>query len=406
MEERTLHIVIVGHVDHGKSTLVGRLFFDTGCLPPDKLEEIRKTSESLGKELEFAFIMDHLEEEREKGITIDIAHTFFTTEKRRYVIIDAPGHKEFLKNMISGSSQAEAALLLVDAGRGVEDQTRRHCYLLSLMGIKQVVVLVNKMDMVGYSEKTFKDIENSVSSLLDRVNIKPTHILPISASLGENVAAKSEVLSWFKGPTVLEALDSFESFEAGEGDLRFPVQDVYEVDGHSMAVGRVEAGLMKEGQEVFILPEGKKGRVVEISKFMQPKMSEAPTGDCVGVRVDGCELSRGQILVDKINSTITDTIRANIFWMVDKEYKLGIPVVWRCATQEIRGRIERICKRFDPASIEVVETDAREIKPAEVADVEIKLEKAAVVDRFADIPEMGRFILEHGGHPVAGGIIV
>ncbi len=406
MEEKTLHIVIVGHIDHGKSTLVGRLFYDTGCLPPDKVEELKRISREMGKELEFAYMMDHLEEERQRGITIDIAHTFFNTQKRRYVIIDAPGHKEFLKNMITGSSQAQAALLLVDISQGIKEQTRRHCYILGLLGIKQVAVLVNKMDMVDYSEASFNAIKKEIESVLGQLNITPAYILPISARLGDNIAKKSDKLPWFKGPTVLESLDSFETAETEKTNLRFPVQDIYTVDGRKTAVGRVEAGVMRKDQEVYILPDKIKGRITGIRQFMSDDMGSASVGECVGVSTDGVELKRGQIIVDEINSTITDTIRANIFWLIDKDYKLGIPLTWKCATQEAKGKIEKIHKRFDPASIEVVEKDSKEIKPAEIAEVEIKLEKAVVIDRFSDIPEMGRFVLEHMGHAVAGGIII
>ena len=414
-EQRTLHIVIVGHVDHGKSTLVGRLFHDTGSLPPEKFEEIKRVCASMGREFEFAYIMDNLEEERQKNITIDIAHTFFTTKKRRYVIIDAPGHKEFLKNMISGTSQAEAALLLVDVSRGIEEQTLRHCYILGLLGIKQVAVIANKMDLVDYSEKVFNEIKDRVTEALAERKVKPAYIIPISASKGENVANRTERLSWYKGPTVLESLDSFETLKTEEKDLRFPVQDVYDIDGKAVAVGRVEAGVLRKGQDVVIMPGKKKARITEVKKYTQDNISEAFTGDCIGIIVDGEKLERGQVLApdtgiqgqaDKVAATITDLIRANIFWMVDKEYKLGIPVTFKCATQEVRGKIEKIHRRFDPASIEVVESNAKTIKPAEVAEVDIRLEKPVAVDRFSDIPELGRFVLEHAGHPVAGGIII
>ncbi len=406
MEDKSLPIVIVGHVDHGKSTLVGRLFYDTGCLPPEKLEEIKRISKSLGKDLEFAFIMDHLEEERERGITIDIAHTFFKTEKRRYVIIDAPGHKEFLKNMITGSSQAEAALVLIDISRGVQEQTKRHCYMLNLLGIKQIVILVNKMDIVDYRESDFNNFRKEIESVLETFKITPRYILPISAKLGENVAKKSEKLSWFKGPTVLESLDSFHTQSIEEKDLRFPVQDIYEIGGKSVAVGRVESGILRRGESVFILPDKKQSKVSEIKKFMQDNLEQAITEDCVGICVEGANLSRGEVVVDKPTATITDSIHANIFWMVEKDYKLGIPLIFKCATQESKAKIEKIYKRFDSASIDIVEKDAKEIKPAEIAEVQIKLEKPVVVDKFSDIPEMGRFILEHAGHPVAGGIIL
>jgi len=406
MEERSMHIVIAGHVDHGKSTLVGRLFYDTGCLPPDRMEVLRQASEAQGKEMEFAFVMDQLEEERDRGITIDIAHSYFRTAKRRYVIIDAPGHKEFLKNMITGSSQAEAALLLVDITEGIREQTRRHCYILGLLGFKQIAVLVNKMDAVGYAEDRFRDIKGEIESVLGQLKITPTYVLPISARRGENVATRSENLSWYDGPTVLEALDNFVLLTAEDKGLRFPVQDVYDIDGQNIVVGRIEAGTLKKGQQVNVLPQQAAGVVEEIKKFMQDDMPEAGAGHCIGIRFQGPPLQRGDVLVDKPTPTVTDAVRATIFWLIDKDYELGIPLTFRCATQEAQGVIERIYRRFDPATIEVIEQDARQIKAAEIADVLIKLNKPVLVDAFAEIPEMGRFVLEHAGHPVAGGIVI
>jgi len=409
MEERELHIVIVGHVDHGKSTLVGRLFYDTGCLSPSKIEEIKESSRAEGikdGKIEFAHVMDCLQEERDQGITIDIAHTFFNTDRRRYVIIDAPGHREFLKNMISGTSQAEAAILLVDADRGVEEQTLRHCHVLGLLGIKQVAVLLNKMDLTGYSEDTYETVKNDIVKVLSGLGITPSYVIPISAMEGDNVASKSENMGWYDGPTVLSALDSFESAKATDRGMRFPVQDVYDIDGVKVAVGRVEAGVLRAGEDVFILPEKTKARLGEIKKYLEEDIKEAPAGDAIGVTVEGVELSRGQIIVDKIESKITDTVRANIFWMVDKDYTIGTPLTFKCATQDVRGTIDKIYQRIDPASIEVVERDAQVIKPSEVAEVEIKLDKPVVVDSFAKIQETGRFVLEHNGFTVAGGIIL
>jgi sulfate adenylyltransferase subunit 1 len=406
MEERSMHIVIAGHVDHGKSTLVGRLFYDTGCLPPDRMELLREASIAQGKELEFAFVMDQLEEERDRGITIDIAHTFFRTARRRYVIIDAPGHKEFLKNMITGSSQAEAALLLVDITEGIREQTRRHCFILGLLGFKQIAVLVNKMDAVDYSEARFRAIKDEIKTVLGQLKIMPTHILPISAQRGENVAKRSEQLSWFDGPTVLDALDSFSLVTAEDKELRFPVQDIYDFDGQSIVVGRVEAGTIRKGQNVHIVPQQTAGMVVEVKKFMQNDMPQAGAGHCIGIRFQGPPLKRGDVLVDEPTPAPTDAVRATIFWLIDKDYELGIPLTFRCATQEAQGLIERIYRRFDPATIAVIEQDASQIKAAEIADVLIKLDKPVLVDAFAEIPEMGRFVLEHAGHPVAGGIVV
>lgn len=406
MDDKPLPIVIVGHIDHGKSTLVGRLFYDTGCLPPDRLEDIRKTCAAMGKELEFAYLIDHLEEERKGEFTIDIAHTFFKTQKRRYVIIDAPGHKEFLKNMITGSSQAEAALLLLDISRGIQDQTKRHSYILNLIGVKQTAVLINKMDMVNYSESAFNKIKNEIESVLTNFNIKPSYILPISAKFGENLAKKSDKLSWFKGPTVLEALDSFLSQKIEDKPLRFPVQDIYELGAETIAVGRVESGIMRLGEDIYVLPEKKKAKLKTIKKFMQDNLAEAFTEDCVGICIEGVKLSRGQVIADKAMPVITDSIRANIFWMVEHDYQLGIPLILKCATQESKAVISKIYKRFDSASIDAVESDAQEIKSAEIAEVEIKLEKPIAIDKFNDIPELGRFVFEHAGYPVAGGIII
>lgn len=413
--ETSFHVVIVGHVDHGKSTLIGRLLYDTNSLSSDRLEEIKRISADMGREMEFAYVMDHLQEERQRNITIDIAYTFFKTPKRRYVIIDAPGHKEFLKNMISGSSQAHAALLLVDASRGVEEQTIRHSFLLSLLGVKQVAVLVNKMDLLEWSRDEFGEIRDSLLPVLERLEIFPEYILPISAKLGANVADSCEKLSWFDGPTVLEALDGFRAVEAQEKSLRFPVQDIYDVNGSALAVGRVESGVLKTGQEVFVLPEGKKARVTEIRQFLNEDVKSIPAGTCAGVMVagdvagdiEGSELRRGCVLADSNDtSAIRDSIHANIVWMMDWDYKLGTPVKWRCATQEIGGTIDKIIKRVDSSSLEVVGKDSSGIGPLEIAEVEIKLERPAVADSHANIPEMGRFVLEIDGHTVAGGIVL
>lgn len=407
LEEHSLPIVIVGHVDHGKSTLIGRLLYDTGSLPEEKINEIRIASQAAGKEMEFSFLMDHLEEERQRGITIDISQTFFNTDKRRYVIIDAPGHKEFLKNMITGSSQAEAALLLLDAAEGIRDQTRRHSFILGMLGLKQVAVIINKMDMVDYSRERFTALSDEITKILNQFNIQPSFIIPISARNGANVAKASESLKWYDGPTVLQALDNFLTLEVSNKSLRFPVQDAYTIDGKKITVGRVEAGHIRKGDEVKILPDGKKSHVISIEKFMENDITIAAAGECIGLVLDK-PAARGQVVVINGNHSprITEKIHANIFWMADNLYKKGEPVTFKCSTQEINGRIDNIYKRFDPATIEVVENDAEEIGAAEIAEVEIILEKPVAVDSFNEIPEMGRFVLEKMGHPVGGGIIL
>jgi len=406
-EERALPIVIVGHVDHGKSTLIGRLLYDTGCLPPDKYSEIQKSSEMLGKRVEFAFVMDCLEEERSRGITIDTTQTFFKTKKRRYVIIDAPGHKEFLKNMITGSSQAEAALLIIDSFEGVRDQTKRHAYILGMLGLKQVCVLLNKIDLVDYSKDKFLTLKKEIAEFLSKLNVHPNFVLPISAIQGDNVASPSKNLPWFGGPTVLQALDTFHDLKIEEKPLRLPVQDSYRINGKKILVGRIESGHLSKGERLYLLPAKRKVVVESIEKFLKKGVKTAHFEESVGICLKGRHLvKRGQILTADLSSMISAKIKANVFWMDPVGYRAGEPLLFRCVTQEVPCRIEKIYRKFDPASMELTEKDASSIQSAEVADILIQLDKKVVVDPFNEIPEMGRFVLEKEGRPVAGGIIL
>lgn len=406
-EEQALPIVIVGHVDHGKSTLIGRLLYDTDSLPPEKYSEIQKTSEMLGKRVEFAFVMDCLEEERLKGITIDTTQTFFKSKRRRYVIIDAPGHKEFLKNMITGSAQARAALLVIDADEGIKDQTKRHAYILAMLGLKQICVLLNKIDLIEYSQKKFLELKKEVLTFLESINVHPTFVLPISAIFGDNVAVLSEKTPWFHGPTVLGALDSFQGLKVEEKPLRFPIQDIYFLEGEMVLVGRIEAGHIMRGEDLFLLPEKKKVSVESIHKFFENDVNMASFEESVGICLKGdVPMRRGQVLAADTSSLISDSINANILWMAPSAYQTGETLLFRCVTQEIPCRIEKIYKKFDPASMEWVEENASSIEGAEVANVLVSLDGQAVIDPFNDIPEMGRFVLEKDGKPVAGGIIL
>jgi small GTP-binding protein len=407
MHYSTLNFIIVGHVDHGKSTLIGRLLYDTGSLPPEKLKEIEKISETLGKKREFAFVMDSLEEERKRGITIDTTQTFFKTPKRHYVIIDAPGHKEFLKNMITGSSQADAALLIIDAHEGVREQTRRHGYILSMLGFKQTVVIINKMDLVNYSQQRFQEIKGEITKFLEGLNITPAYTIAISAIHGDNVAITSRRLPWYTGPTILEALDTLPELKMEEKPLRFPIQDIYKIDKKKFIVGRVEAGKVKNGDILYLLPPKKRVKVKSIEKFLIDEVASASVGESIGICLEeNLEVFRGQLLSGDHSSIITDCIKSNIFWMEKGGYKKGDPLLFRCVTQDIPCSIKEIYKKFDPASLDVVQKNATQIKEAEVAEVIISLSKHAVIDPFLEIPEMGRFVLEQKGIPAAGGIIL
>ena len=402
-----LSFVIVGHIDHGKSTLIGRLLYETDSLPPDKIEEIKKASAGAGRQTEFAYLLDHLEEERKQGITIDTTQVFFNTDERRYVIIDAPGHVEFVKNMITGASQAEAAVLIVDVVEGVKEQTKRHSYMLSLLGLKQVVVVLNKMDLVDFSQDHFDSVKKKAQQWLDSINIEPTVYIPISAIRGENVTARSENMKWYDGPTFLQSLDTLENKQPPEDkSLLMPVQDVYKIDDKRINVGRVEAGFVEDGAEIKILPSGLVTKVNSIEKFLE-QTHNAVAGECIGITTaDSVFLDRGNIVcLPGAEPAVTDTICASIFWMSKRDFTQGEKLILRCATQETRCRIERINKRINSSTLEVIAEDADQIKNLEVAEVIIKTKTPVAVKDFNDVQELGRFILVRDENTCAGGII-
>jgi sulfate adenylyltransferase subunit 1 (EFTu-like GTPase family) len=309
--------------------------------------------------------------------------------------------------MITGSSQAEVAVLIIDSFEGVRDQTKRHAYILGMLGLKQVCVLLNKIDLVDYSKDKFEALKGEITDFLGRLNIRPTYVLPISAIHGDNVATPSERISWFDGPTVLEALDTFEELKVSEKPFRFPIQDIYQIDGEKVLVGRVEAGHLKKGETLFLLPENRKVTVKSIKKFLNDDMPTAGFEESIGISLKGKpRVRRGQILSADLSSKISDKIAANIFWMDPAGFHKGDSLLFRCVTQEVPCRIEKINRKFDPASMELIEKDAFSIEGAEVADVLLQLEERVVADPFNEIPEMGRFVLEKDGRPVAGGIIL
>ena len=402
-----LSFVIVGHIDHGKSTLIGRLLYDTDSLAPDKIEEIQKASADQGKGTEFAYLLDHLEEERKQGITIDTTQVFFKTPKRRYVIIDAPGHVEFVKNMITGASQAEAAVLIVDVVEGVKEQTKRHSYMLSLLGLYQVVVVLNKMDLVDYSQQHFDNIKQDTEKFLDSINIKPLYCIPISALGGENIAAKSDKMPWYTGPSFLESLDSLKNLQPPEDKaLIFPVQDVYKVDDNRITAGRVEAGVLKAQQTIKVLPSGHTTKIKSIEKFPS-QVDVAVASESIGITTeDSLFLNRGDIVCGTdAEPTLTDTFDATIIWMSKGEFKKDEKITIRCATQETTAKVEKINNRIDSSTLDIIEQDAGILKNLEVGQVTIKTKKPIVIKSFNDVKELGRFVFVKGDNICAGGII-
>lgn len=405
MNNENLKFVIVGHVDHGKSTLIGRLLYDTHSLPEGKIEEIKQLCESLGKEIEFGYVMDHLEEERDQGITIDTAQTFFSTDKRDYVIIDAPGHVEFVKNMISGASQAEAAVLIVDAEEGVKEQTKRHAYILGMLGLSQVIVVINKMDLVGYDQKRFETVKKELIEFLSNLKIKPAFVIPISAKKGDFIATRTGNPGWYDGPSLLEALDMFKTKEnANEKPLRFVVQDVYSFDKRIIA-GRVESGIIRKGDKIKVLPSGEETIVKSVEEYLK-NVTEAEAGKSIGiVTQDKLFIDRGNVIVGEGNPPlVTKRIVAHVFWMDKIPYKMGESLMFRCATQEVNCEIEKICRVINSSNLEVIANNGSEIKNREVANIVIRTDKPVIVENFNKMEELGRFVLGRED-TVAGGII-
>lgn len=406
----SLRFVLVGHVDHGKSTLIGRLLYDSGAIATDRLEEARRAARELGQEAEFAFLLDHLREEREGALTIDTAQAFFSTPVRDYVLIDAPGHAEFLKNMLTGASQADAAVLIVDVSRGIEPQTCRHAYLLAFLGLEEVIVALNKMDLVGYAEAPFRVLEEEVKALLRAVGLTPKFSIPISAKAGENIASPSRLMGWYRGPSLLEALDALPGpLPPEDKPLVFPIQDVYELDGRRVAVGRVEAGVLKKGIKARLLPEGALVTIRSIEKF-GARPEKARPGEAVGVTLEeGLPLERGQILcLPGAEPAVTTSFEASLFCLAEEGLGRGEELTLRLATQAVPARLEAIATRLDPASLEALERDAMVLRSLEAGQVRLALAAPVVATRFAELQALGRFVLgrHQGGEEIcAGGII-
>ncbi|HET9586638.1 MAG TPA: GTP-binding protein, partial [Bradyrhizobium sp.] len=333
-----VRIVIVGHVDHGKSTLVGRLLHETGSLPEGKLEMLKAVSARRGMPFEWSFLLDALQTERDQGITIDTTQIRFRTRSRDVVLIDAPGHAEFLRNMITGASQADGAVLIIDALEGVRDQTRRHGYLLHLLGIKQVAIVVNKMDRVDFSAARFNEISDEISAHLTGLGVTPTAVIPISARDGDGVAEHTPRINWYRGPTVVEALDALEPARPLEQlALRLPVQASYKFDDRRIVSGRIESGSLSAGDEIVIMPAGKIAKIKTVESWpVTPLKGSHGAGRSVGITLDReLFIERGDVIAHEgASPRDTRRIRARIFWLHDKPLSKGDQILIRLGTRE------------------------------------------------------------------------
>jgi len=403
-----VRIVIVGHVDHGKSTLVGRLLHETGSLPEGKLEMLKAVSARRGMPFEWSFLLDALQTERDQGITIDTTQIRFRTRSRDVVLIDAPGHAEFLRNMITGASQADGALLIVDALEGVRDQTRRHGYLLHLLGVKQVAVVVNKMDRVEFSATRFDEIRDEISAHLTGLGVTPLAVIPISARDGDGVAALSPRIRWYSGPTVVDALDALEPAQPAEQlALRLPVQAIYKFDDRRIVAGRIESGRLSSGDEIVIMPAGKIAKIKSVESWpATPLQGPQTAGRSVGITLDReLFVERGDILAHT-GSAPRDTRRlhARIFWLHDKPLGKGDQILVRLGTRESRASVVAIEKAVDPGELSSVENVA--IARNHVGEIDIALAQPIAADSYADNPRTGRLVIEVNGRIAGGGLVL
>jgi len=402
-----LRIAFVGHVDHGKSTLIGRLLWDTGSVPPDRMEAVQRACEAEGRPMEFAYLMDQLREEREEARTIDTAQWFFRTVEREFVVIDAPGHREFLKNMLTGASQADAGVLMVDVSEGLCEQTRRHAFLLSLLGIGRCVVAVNKMDLAGYAEKRFRAVADAAKQLLSRTGLTCAACVPACATVGDNVAARSQRTPWYDGPTVLDGLSRMRVVKGASGPLRLSVQDVYRFDGRRIVAGRVEGGSLAAGSRVVVLPDGLASEVLTIERFHSDR-GAAEAGECVGVTLpDGVDVRRGQLLCDPGDMPLlASALGLRVFWMADEPLRRGESLTLRLSTQETACRVAGIRRRIDSASLDVVEENAAVLAETEVGELDMVLPAPVVAEPLARTPALGRVVLERRGAVVGAGVVL
>src|SRR5215510_1764775 len=403
-----VRIVIAGHVDHGKSTLVGRLLHETGSLPEGKLEMLKAVSARRGMPFEWSFLLDALQTERDQGITIDTTQIRFRTRSRDVVLIDAPGHAEFLRNMITGASQADGAVLIIDALEGVRDQTRRHGYLLHLLGIRQVAVVVNKMDRVDFSDARFEEIAEEITTHLTGLGITPSAVIPISARDGDGVAAHTQNIAWYNGPTVVEALDALEPARALEAlPLRLPVQAIYKFDDRRIVAGRIESGSLVAGDEIVIMPAGKIAKIRSVENWpLTPVDGRQTAGRSVGITLDReLFIERGDVIAHAGTSPRdTRRIRARIFWLHDKPLVKGDSILVRLGTRETRANVVAMEKAIDPGALSNEENKA--IARNHVGEIDISLAQPVATDPYTENPRTGRLVIEVNGRIAGGGLVL
>jgi elongation factor 1-alpha len=410
-----LNLVTIGHVDAGKSTLVGRLLYEHGEISEQVMKKNREEAEKIGKAtFEFAWVMDNLKEERERGVTIDVAHKRFQTDKYYFTIIDAPGHRDFVKNMITGTSQADAAVLVVTATEGVMPQTKEHAFLAKTLGVKQIIIAINKMDACNYDEAKYNQVKEDVTKLLKSIGYKPDQIpfLAVSAFKGDNVMKKSENTPWYKGSTLIEALDNLTiPDKLTDKPLRLPIQDVYTITGAgTVPVGRVETGTLKPGQKVVFMPMNVVGEIKSIEMHHE-QAPEAGPGDNIGFNVRGIgkkDVRRGDVCGDPANPpTVAEEFKAQIIVLNHPSVIApGYTPVFHCHTAQVACTVTGIDKKLNPATGAVLEENPDFIKTGDAAIITVRPTTPMCVEKASDFPPLGRFAIRDMGQTVAAGMIV
>ncbi|EMA15114.1 translation elongation factor 1A (EF-1A/EF-Tu) [Haloarcula quadrata] len=414
-DEQHQNLAIIGHVDHGKSTLVGRLLYETGSVPEHVIEQHKEEAEEKGKGgFEFAYVMDNLAEERERGVTIDIAHQEFSTDTYDFTIVDCPGHRDFVKNMITGASQADNAVLVVAADDGVQPQTQEHVFLARTLGIGELVVGVNKMDLVDYGESEYKQVVEEVKDLLTQVRFDPDNakFIPLSAFEGDNVAEESENTDWYDGEILLEALNNLPAPEPPtDAPLRLPIQDVYTISGiGTVPVGRVETGILNTGDNVSFQPSDVSGEVKTVEMHHE-EVPKAEPGDNVGFNVRGVgkdDIRRGDVCGPADDPpSVAETFQAQIVVMQHPSVITeGYTPVFHAHTAQVACTVESIDKKIDPSSGEVAEENPDFIQNGDAAVVTVRPQKPLSIEPSSEIPELGSFAIRDMGQTIAAGKVL
>lgn len=409
----SLSMVILGHVDHGKSTVIGRLLADTKALPEGKLEQVKELCKRTSKPFEYAFLLDALKDERDQGITIDAARCFFKTEKRRYLVFDAPGHVEFLRNMITGAAKAEAAFLVIDAHEGIKENSKRHGYIASMLGLRQISVLVNKMDLVAYNRERFESVKKEYSEFLTQLNIRPVSFIPISAMSGANMTVPAPEMAWYKGHAVLQQLDAFEKEQPEtHGPLRFPVQDIYKFtasgDDRRIIAGTLRTGIVKTGDEVIFQPTGKRAVITSVEAFNRPPQGKAEAGEATGFTLDReLYIKPGELMtrLADLAPEVGARFRANLFWMGkapmirQKTYKLKL------GAARVSVNLVKVIHVLDASEL-TTEANKQQIDRHDVAECVLETVRSIAFDRIDAVRDTGRFVLVDNFEIAAAGIVL